>query len=132
LGAHSCYSGSKAFLSTFLESLRVDVHGTGVRVTCIEPGFVKSEMSDRLEGHAPMPFRATAEAAAEKYGRAILRGARVISWPTVHAVASAAVRWVPKPIFDPLSKSIAKAQVAMVEAERKAPHATEPENKART
>src|SRR5205823_3266044 len=51
LGACSSYSGSKAFFSTFLESLRVDLHGTGVRVTCIEPGFVKSEMSDRLEGH---------------------------------------------------------------------------------
>ncbi|SET19726.1 SDR family NAD(P)-dependent oxidoreductase [Thorsellia anophelis] len=34
------YGGSKAFLKQFSINLRVDLHGTGVRVTNIEPGLV--------------------------------------------------------------------------------------------
>lgn len=114
-GAFSSYCGSKAFLSTFLESLRVDVYGTPVKVTCIEPGFVKSEMSDRLEGRAPMYFRATSEAAAEKYGRAILRGSRRLAWPKVHAIASASFRWVPDAIYEPLAKRASMPQLEIAE-----------------
>jgi len=117
LGAYSCYNGSKAFFSVFLESLAIDVHGTGVKVTCIEPGFVKSEMSSRLEGHAPMPFRAETAAAVDKYCRAIVRGARRIAWPRVHAIGSAAFRWIPNAVFFPLAKSASRPQIAMLEAE---------------
>ncbi|MBK7859536.1 MAG: SDR family NAD(P)-dependent oxidoreductase [Archangiaceae bacterium] len=119
LGAYSSYNGSKAFLSIFLQSLSIDVYGTGVKVTCIEPGFVKSEMTDRIEGRAPMPFRASTEVAVEKYCRAILKGARRISWPTVHAVSSAALRWVPAPVMEPIAQKISKPQVALVEEELK-------------
>ncbi|MFC0178905.1 SDR family NAD(P)-dependent oxidoreductase [Thorsellia kenyensis] len=34
------YGGTKAFLKQFSMNLRVDLHGTGVRVTDIEPGLV--------------------------------------------------------------------------------------------
>lgn len=49
------YSASKAALTTLLESTRVDLHGTGVSVVTVCPGFVKSEMTGR---NAPgtMPF----------------------------------------------------------------------------
>lgn len=119
LGCYSSYNGSKAFFSVFLESLSIDVHGTGVKVTCIEPGFVKSEMSDKLEGHAPMPFRATTEAAVERYCKAIMAGKRRIAWPRVHALGSAALRWIPSPVLEPLAKNASKPQVALVEAELK-------------
>lgn len=33
------YGASKAFVHQFSRNLRSDVHGTGVRVTCIEPGM---------------------------------------------------------------------------------------------
>jgi 3-hydroxy acid dehydrogenase/malonic semialdehyde reductase len=39
------YAGTKAFVHQFSISLRSDVHGTGVRVTCVEPGMADTEFS---------------------------------------------------------------------------------------
>ena len=39
------YAGSKAFANHFTLALRADLHGTGVRVTSIEPGMVKTEFT---------------------------------------------------------------------------------------
>lgn len=69
----NAYGGSKAFVSQFSLGLRSDLHGTGVRVTTIEPGMAETEFtlvrthgdqtaSDKLyTGAAPM----TAEDIAE-------------------------------------------------------------------
>jgi serine 3-dehydrogenase len=60
------YGGTKAFVSQFSLGLRSDLHGTGVRVTCVEPGMAQTEFtlvrtsgnqeaSDKLyEGADPM------------------------------------------------------------------------------
>lgn len=39
------YGGTKAFVLQFSQNLRCDLHGTGVRVTNIEPGLCESEFS---------------------------------------------------------------------------------------
>ena len=39
------YGGSKAFVSQFTQNLRTDLHGTGVRVTSIEPGMAETEFT---------------------------------------------------------------------------------------
>jgi serine 3-dehydrogenase len=39
------YGGTKAFVTQFSLGLRSDVHGTGVRVTSIEPGMAETEFS---------------------------------------------------------------------------------------
>src|SRR5215467_7649985 len=39
------YGGSKAFVHQFSLNLRSDLHGTGVRVTCVEPGMADTEFS---------------------------------------------------------------------------------------
>ncbi|MCW4116891.1 SDR family NAD(P)-dependent oxidoreductase [Aurantimonas sp. MSK8Z-1] len=39
------YGGSKAFVQQFTRGLRADLHGTGVRVTSIEPGLCESEFT---------------------------------------------------------------------------------------
>ncbi|HAF43246.1 MAG TPA: NADP-dependent 3-hydroxy acid dehydrogenase [Sphingobium sp.] len=56
------YGGTKAFVKQFTLGLRSDLHGTGVRVTSIEPGMVETEFtlvrtgsqaaSDTLYGNA--------------------------------------------------------------------------------
>jgi short-subunit dehydrogenase len=117
LGAYSSYSGSKSFLSTFLQSLRVDLVGTGVKVTTIEPGFVKSEMTARIEGRAPMPFIADTHVAADKFCRAIARGARRIAYPRVHALSSKFISIVPAPIYEPLARKASEPQRQLLAAE---------------
>jgi len=39
------YGGSKAFVNQFSLDLRCDLHGTGVRVTSIEPGMAETEFT---------------------------------------------------------------------------------------
>lgn len=39
------YGGTKAFVHQFSLNLRSDVHGTGIRVTCVEPGMADTEFS---------------------------------------------------------------------------------------
>ncbi len=66
------YAGTKAFVRQFSLDLRADLHGTGVRVTSIEPGMVETEFtlvrtgsqetSDKLYGGAnPMTGEDIAE-----------------------------------------------------------------------
>ena len=48
------YGGSKAFVSHFSLGLRSDLHGTGVRVTTIEPGMAETEFTlVRTHGDQP-------------------------------------------------------------------------------
>jgi 3-hydroxy acid dehydrogenase/malonic semialdehyde reductase len=39
------YGSTKAFVHQFSLNLRSDLHGTGVRVTCVEPGMAETEFS---------------------------------------------------------------------------------------
>lgn len=41
----NAYGGTKAFVSQFSLGLRCDLHGTGVRVTSIEPGMAETEFT---------------------------------------------------------------------------------------
>jgi len=53
------YGGTKAFVTQFSLNLRADLHGSGVRVTSIEPGLCKTEFSlvrfggDKASAEAP-------------------------------------------------------------------------------
>jgi short-subunit dehydrogenase len=44
------YSASKAFVLTFTEALRLDLHGTGVTATALCPGPVKTEFEGIIDG----------------------------------------------------------------------------------
>ena len=41
----NAYGGTKAFVSQFSLGLRADLHGTGVRVTSLEPGMAETEFT---------------------------------------------------------------------------------------
>jgi short-subunit dehydrogenase len=104
LGGHCAYSASKSFLSTFMESLRVDLKDTPVRVTCIYPGFVKSEMT--AKNKFPMPFLLETEDAADRMGRAILRGDAEFSFPWQLSGAMRLVKTLPNPLFDATARRL--------------------------
>jgi NADP-dependent 3-hydroxy acid dehydrogenase YdfG len=94
----AAYSASKAFLEVFLEGLRVDLVGTGVKVSCINPGFVKSEMTSKL-AHK-LPFLMETDAAVDRMGKAIVRGASQASFPWQLSVPLRLVRFIPPAIYD--------------------------------
>lgn len=101
---NACYSGSKAFLSTFLESLRVDLAGSGVVVTDARPGFVRTAMAG--DEREPKFFMIDAERAAEHVLRAIARrqGLVAFPWPTAALVRSLAS--LPAPLYDRAARTM--------------------------
>ncbi len=82
----AAYSASKAGLRTFLEGLRLDLHGSHIYVTTICPGFVKTEMTANNKG--PMPFVVELDKAVRVILRAIDHqvGERAFPWPLVAAI----------------------------------------------
>lgn len=48
------YCASKAAVSTLMESLRLEARQRGIQLSTIEPGFIKSELTER--NRFPMPF----------------------------------------------------------------------------
>ena len=96
-GAYSC---SKAALSTFLESVRIDIRGSGVSVTDIHPGFIRTPMTSRHE--FIMPFLMEADRAAGIILDAIVRRKPVCNFPWQMALVLRLVRALPPSLFDRL------------------------------
>ena len=76
----TAYSASKAAAIRYLEGLRVELRGSGVRVTTICPGFIATAMTRR--NPYAMPFIIEADDAARRFARAIDSGSTyaVIPW----------------------------------------------------
>ncbi|MFN7954438.1 MAG: SDR family NAD(P)-dependent oxidoreductase [bacterium] len=91
------YSASKAALSAVIESLRIDAWPRGVRLLTIEPGFVKSPMTDR--NRFPMPFMVPTDRAAAIILRGIARGTPVIRFPWPMAAITYVLRLLPSRLF---------------------------------
>jgi short-subunit dehydrogenase len=74
------YSASKAGAIAWLESLRVELAGTGIAVVTVCPGYVDTPMT-RVNRY-PMPFLLSSEEAARRIARAIdaRRSRAVIPW----------------------------------------------------
>lgn len=81
LPANAAYSGSKAAMRVHLQSLRVSLRPRGIAVTTICPGFVKSELTDRVK--FPMPFMWETERATRYIANAMerRRGEVAFPWP---------------------------------------------------
>lgn len=73
------YGASKAALSYFTDSLRVDIAGSGIQVTLVEPGFIDTPLTQAND--FSMPFMLTAEDAASRIANAIQKGALRYRFP---------------------------------------------------
>lgn len=73
------YGASKAAVVSMLESLSLDLHGEGIRVTVVLPGFVDTPLTRRND--FPMPFLMDAGKAAERIVAGVENGRRRIVFP---------------------------------------------------
>ena len=96
----SAYSASKAAAISYLESLRVELTGSGVSVVTICPGYVATPMTGRNPYR--MPFLMDADVAAKKIAGAIARRKRLYVLPWQMAVAGWFMRRLPRPLYDSL------------------------------
>lgn len=98
------YCGSKAFLSIFLEGLRVDVKPLGVKVTCVYPGFFKSEMTDK--NRFKMPFMIETQDAVDRTAKAISRGSERVLYPWQTALGARALASLPLGAYHSIARKM--------------------------
>jgi short-subunit dehydrogenase len=101
LPAAGAYAASKAALRILLESLRLDLHSAGIRVTTICPGYVDTPLITDEE-RATLRHVMTAEQTARRIAKAVERGRAEewFPWQTwlpawlASRLPPAALRWV--------------------------------------
>ena len=98
LPGSGAYSASKAAAISYLESLRVELRGSGVEVITLCPGYVATPMNEK--NPYPMPFLLSADEAARLMVRAISRGRRFYVFPWQMAWVGRLLRALPRPVYD--------------------------------
>ncbi len=97
------YSASKAAAINYLESLRIELSGSGVNVTTICPGYIKTPMTDI--NPYPMPFLMEVDDAAAKMARLIARkkAYAILPWPM--ALIGRLMRLLPARVWEAAAKN---------------------------
>src|SRR5947209_705673 len=97
------YSASKAAVSTFFESLRVDLRKSGIDVTVIHPGFIRTPMTASRK--RKLPFLLEADDAACRILRAVERRARSYAFPWQLASLVRLMKHLPNAVYDRLASN---------------------------
>lgn len=81
--AMTVYAATKAAITSLSEGIRIDVVNTPIKVSCIHPGFIRSELNEKVE---KAPFMVDAETGCKALVKAINKekpNSYVPSWPWV-------------------------------------------------
>jgi NADP-dependent 3-hydroxy acid dehydrogenase YdfG len=92
------YCASKAAVSAFFESLRLDLRGTGIDVTIIHPGFIKTPLT--ADRHSKMPYLMELPEATGKILRAIEKRRKSYAFPWQLAGIVRAGMLMPNSLYD--------------------------------
>ncbi|ALV33989.1 decaprenylphospho-beta-D-erythro-pentofuranosid-2-ulose 2-reductase [Streptomyces sp. CdTB01] len=90
------YGSSKAGLDAFAQGLGDALHGTGVHVMVVRPGFVRSKMT---EGLPETPLATTPESVATAVELGLRRRSETVWVPGALRVVMSALRHVPRGLF---------------------------------
>lgn len=91
--ANYVYGSAKAGLDGFCSGLADALHGSGVHLLVVRPGFVIGRMT---EGMAPAPLSSTPGQVADATVRALRKGRATVWVPAPLAVLAAAFRMTPR------------------------------------
>jgi short-subunit dehydrogenase len=101
LAGNGAYCASKSAAITWMESLRAELHGSGVSVVCVCPGYIDTPMT--RVNRFRMPFLLSADDAARRIARAIEAKRRLAVIPWQMALVSVLLRAMPGWLFDRLA-----------------------------
>jgi short-subunit dehydrogenase len=97
------YSASKAAAITYLESLRVELSGSGIAVVTLCPGYIDTPMTER--NPYPMPFLLPVDEAARRMVRLIDRRQKFAVVPWQMGIVGAVLRVLPRWLYDRLFRN---------------------------
>lgn len=98
LSKSAAYCASKAAMSSYFESLRIDLRHTGVGVTIIHPGFIKTDLT--AGRHAKMPYLMELDEGVKKIVSAIEREKKSYAFPWQLATIVRASMLMPPAMYD--------------------------------
>ena len=98
------YSSSKAGAIAFLQSIRLELHRYDVGVTTINPGFVKTPLTDL--NHFSMPFMISAEEASRVIVQGLLAGDTEIHFPKRLSWPLKLLTALPTPLYEKLARRL--------------------------
>ncbi|SKA18346.1 hypothetical protein SAMN02745119_03026 [Trichlorobacter thiogenes] len=111
LPGSEAYSASKAAAISYLESLRVELRSSGIKVVTIAPGYIRSPMTD-INSY-PMPFLVEADDAAARMARVIDKGSSFAVVPWQMGVIGWLLKRLPNWLYDRIfSKAPRKSRSA--------------------
>ena len=90
------YGASKAGIDGLAQGLGDSLHGSGVHVMVVRPGFVTTKMTEGLD---PAPLSTTPEAVAAAVVKGLKRGASTVWVPPPLRLVMAVLRHLPRPVF---------------------------------
>ena len=99
--ANPVYGSAKAGLDAFARGFADLLHGTGVRVLLVRPGFVTGRMT---AGLPPAPLATTPEAVGRATAAALRRGRASVWVPPSLAGLAVGLRLVPRPLWRRVSR----------------------------
>lgn len=100
------YGVSKAGIMHLAENLHVDLAHTNIRTQLISPGFVETQLTDKNEFE--MPFKVTAEEAAEAIVKGLQTSSFEIHFPKKFTYIMKLLRLLPYWLYLPLGAKIAE------------------------
>jgi len=100
LPTSAAYGASKAALHNMVESLKFDADKAGLKLQLINPGFVKTPLTDK--NPFPMPFLITAEQAAERIAAGLKGDGFEITFPRRFTFQLKLMRLLPYRWYFPL------------------------------
>lgn len=98
----AAYCASKAAVSAFFESLRLDLKPRGIDVTIIHPGFIKTPLTAGRD--AQMPFLMELDSAVKKIVTAIEKRKKSFAFPWQLATIVRAGMIMPTWMYDRISR----------------------------
>lgn len=98
LAKSAAYCASKAALSAYFESLRIDLRHTGVGVTIIHPGFIKTALTSGRE--AKMPYLMELKDGVKRIVSAIEKEKKIYAFPWQLATIVRASMLMPPSMYD--------------------------------
>ncbi|WP_437677380.1 SDR family NAD(P)-dependent oxidoreductase [Sorangium sp. So ce131] len=117
----AAYIGTKHFVTSFTEALRLDLAGTGVRVTQVCPGPVQTEFNEVAGNFTGLEPPALLSISPERCARALVRAIDrgralvvpgVVAWLVVH-LGVLCPRWLLRLAYRPIARALRRKQLAV-------------------